>query len=429
MSSDEKNGAIGCITIIIVVIGIYFLVNYLNDNTSSKTKKTSSTAVKTATVNPKKHIIGADPHAFASALELYEHKDIQKISDDEWPEVLSSLQSGIKKHTLPEETNFRNLLLDLDGGPAEEVFSEIAGIGNNYNSTIRNLPRNFSKGNKEFINGNSEYVRGNFEQAADYYIKALSYTPSYLDARNNLGLCDLHLGNNVSAAFNFYLVSKYTTSYLGAAQNLSVALERMGLRDEAYEYVLMVSSNSKLPMGQYNRGWFEMQNGKFAKSENFFKSAINLYDGYDKAKSSLALAKLADGETLSKDEEVYLSSLNPETTATPAIKSPTPNKTQISQSKTETDGQKDKEEPSESLIQWWWWALWVAGVITQIGLTIRADMNIREGTKVWGIISTIGLIVAIIVFAALFNSSLVFAWILWILMGLNIIILIPTSAF
>ena len=404
-----------CGLIILIGIGFIVLLSLLGPTISK-------IAGKISTPSAKVEFLGADPKAFASAQELYSFTPKQKLTVSDVSSQMVKFQSLVHSGTYPEDNAFRPLLLVLDGAAdMDSIEKAIENAVPTYvaRSDFSKSPSSTnSKAKSAFTQGNTQYESGKFELAAQKYIEVLGLVPGHLDARNNLGLCDLHLGNNVSALMHFNLVLAASPKYLGAEQNLSVALERIGLSIKALAHAKnIVAQDASLPMAQYNLGWFALQNKSYTEASAAFNKALLLYPNYPKALHANTINKLASGEKLSKSD---LSNLP-----------------KAEQSAYSSDPQKATAQPTsanpvtvkpKSVATAWWWVLIVIAIITLIGLTFRAAVNDRVGGFGWGAISAIGMIIAVIVFAVWFRGSSTYSIVLWSFVGLNILIMIPGSS-
>jgi tetratricopeptide (TPR) repeat protein len=415
-----------CGLIILIGIGVIVVLSLLGPTISKITGKTSTPSAKV-------EFLGADPKAFASAQELYSFAPKQKLTVSDVSSQMVKFQSMVDSGTYPEDNAFRPLLLLLDGAAdLDSIEKAIENTVPTYvaRSDFSKSPSssNNSKANSAFSQANTQYESGKFELAAQKYIEVLRLVPGHLDARNNLGLCDLHLGNNVSALMHFNLVLAASPKYLGAEQNLSVALERIGLSSKALAHARnIVAQDASLPMAQYNLGWFALQNKSYTESSAAFSQALKLYPGYSKALHANTINKLASGEKLSKSdlsnlpkaEQAAYSSDPQKATAQPASTQP---------ASTQPTSANPVTVKPKSVATVWWWVLMVIAIITLIGLTLRAAVNDRAGGFGWGAISAIGMIIAVIVFAVWFRGSSTYSNVLWSFVGLNILVMIPGSS-
>jgi tetratricopeptide (TPR) repeat protein len=354
-------------------------------------------------------MIGADPQAFKTAQDLYNFPARVALSEDEQTALLGEVDALMAEGFLPEDSHFREVLLKLDGaGDLEAVVAKVGSGLNGYKDRLDSSSTIGSDVQALFNQGNNEYLAGNFSAAEEKYLEVLRQAPNHWDARNNLGLCDLHLGNHVDAVMQFNLLYLAAPTYRGATQNLTVALERMGLSAQAYGHAKgLVSQDAKLPMAQYNLAWFESKNGNYTDAASIYRKALDLVPNYANALHAAAVNKLAKGDqptsqelnTFSAEEKSLINAA----ATVPAAAAASP-------------------------IVWWWWALMVLGILILVGLFFRSAVNERTNAFVWVMLTTIGLIIALIVCAIFFRNSSTFAMVLSALIGLNVLIMIPSSA-
>jgi hypothetical protein len=141
-----------------------------------------------------------------------------------------------------------------------------------------------------FTNANGLYQKRRFDQSVQAYRALLAKYPSQLDARNNLGLGEMHAGHNLAALIQFDTILLVAPSYDGAKLNASVALTRLGLADQARSMAEEVAKqNPQSAMGHYNLGWQQNSRGEFDAAASSFRNALRLYPEYSKAGLANAL--------------------------------------------------------------------------------------------------------------------------------------------
>jgi tetratricopeptide (TPR) repeat protein len=406
-SSSDSKTTCGCLIVVAVVIAIIVAVNSGKSSTSSKSGV---------------QLQGADPKAFQTAQDLYSFPEKQALSNSETNSLLNDLKAYVNAGTYPEDTNFRSVLLRLDGAPdktaivtAIEQAAPVYYANGNFSSSST------TQGNASFNSGNTSYEAGKFDTAVTSYTQALVLSPGHLDARNNLGLAEMHLGNNVAALLHFNIILGARSNYLGAEQNTAVALERMGLSSQAQEHARHVASqDSSLPMAHYNLGWFASLNQDYSGAEKSFASAVKLYPNYTKAKHASTVNKIASGAKLTKTD---LSTLpKAEQSAYSSIGKPAA-PTPVKVSKPAANDTKTAAVKPKSVTTVWWWVLMVASWIVLFILMGVAATKEKAGATVWGLFSLVGIIITVIVFAIFFRSSSTFSIVLWSFVGLDIIIM------
>ena len=123
-----------------------------------------------------------------------------------------------------------------------------------------------------FKKGNSFY-RKSIEEAVVEYKKALVEVPTHLDARNNLALCQMHLGNDLIAQVELEICRQKAPNYLPAIVNLTVVYERLGLFDKAKASAEQAANMEKdLALATYNAAWYQSIGGDFEGAVNRLSS-------------------------------------------------------------------------------------------------------------------------------------------------------------
>jgi hypothetical protein len=213
----------------------------------------------------------------------------------------------------------------------------------------------------------------------------------------------------------------------------------MGLSSQALEHARnIIQQNASLPMAQYNLGWFQTLNNDYIGAEKSFNAAVNLYARYTKAQHASTLNKIAGGITLSKTdlgtlskaEKSTYSSISKTGITAPVATNITPASTNIAPVSTnpaQTSAKTTIARP-KFVAAWWWWVLMVSAIFVLVILFGRAANNDKNGAAVWGFLSTIAVIIAVIVFAIWFRSNSTFSTVLWCFVILDIIIMIPSSS-
>jgi tetratricopeptide (TPR) repeat protein len=416
-SVPKKKTSKGCIVALIIAIVIGSAICVLSNTIGKSAQKTSSGT----------ELIGHDPHAFENASALYSLVPQTLLTKSDYTDLKNQFVAYVDQGLMPENPEFRQLLLRLNGSPDMKDANNL--IESNITQYVTRIKDGTTAVNTtmqtNFTAANSYYQSGEFDQAANAYIQILDQNPGHLDARNNLGLCDLHNGNYFSAIMQFNLVLAVSPKYYGAEQNLSVALEQMGLSDEAMNIASkLVKDDANLPMAQYNLGWFQTKTEKFSDADKSYAAALKLIATYPLASRALALNKIANGEklsaadlkTLSTDEKNALDNVKK---VAPTAQTVTATKTNTTTSATTTTTKTPKR-----LTTWVFWLIMVVAILLLILLTAAASGNYNDGAAAWGVFSIIILVIAVVVFAIWFNTSVAFSTIIWIFTGLDFVILV-----
>lgn len=387
-TKSQNESTAGCV-IGIIIVAVIIIASF--NSCSKKGDKRKSTGVE---------ILGADPQAFKSAEDMFEEKEVDRLTTSEYNRLAEDFQFLVNEDVSPENAELREVLLQLDGARDMQDVNDML-----MTATLQYM---LMEGTEEFSqmmvdvafsDGNEAYEKGDFEKAIEHYITVLEMDPYHKDARNNLGLSELHLGNNVAAMMNFRIILLKSPTYLGAKQNLSVALERMGLSEEAKDVAEeIVAENPKLPMALYNLGWMQSVDGEFEVAHTSLQEALKLKTDYAKAIQAYNLNKVANGEELSNAEMRTIS------------------KGSVSTSNT--------AQSNTKILTWVWWVMFAVAIVFQFILSSLAAANDRSGTMAYGLLALIIYIIAAIVFVIFFRTNQIFSNILWYFAGFNSLILI-----
>ena len=190
-----------------------------------------------------------------------------------------------------------------------------------------------------FAHGHLLERQGNFEAAVRQYDKALELSPSFLSARNRLGITlnklgrhaeataqfrktleqnptEAHLHNNLG--FSLYLDGRLAEAeealeralelqpaYNRARMNYGLVLARQGLYDEARTELTLANGEAD---GLYNLAVIQTEMGDLAEAARTLESALASNPSFDAARQQLHMvARLAaEAETPAEDETVLV---------------------------------------------------------------------------------------------------------------------------
>jgi len=117
-----------------------------------------------------------------------------------------------------------------------------------------------------FAEGNRLY-RADLDKAADAYRKVLGITARHLDARNNLGLASMHMGNDLIAQLELEVCRRLYPDYVPAAVNLTVVYERLGQFEKARTLASETRAKEEdLASASYNAAWYLNVEGKYQEA-------------------------------------------------------------------------------------------------------------------------------------------------------------------
>ena len=123
-----------------------------------------------------------------------------------------------------------------------------------------------------FRQGNECYRNGDFTAATVKYRRVLMDMPRHADARNNLALAQMHLGNDLTAQFELESLRRIKPDYPPAQINLTVVLERLGFYQSAQALALAAYQTRKeLPAAAFNAGWYYSLAGDYQKAVDILK--------------------------------------------------------------------------------------------------------------------------------------------------------------
>ena len=150
---------------------------------------------------------------------------------------------------------------------------------------------------------NSYYEKMRISQSIPIYNKILRLVPFHSDARNNLGLAYMHLGQNAMALYQLQLLSTLVPHYEGVDNNLVALLCRMDLFDEAHQIAQsIVKSGNKAPMVLYNLAWIEHCRGNYQISDVLLQDSTLSVNNFTKAKMLRVLNALESGKKPNKED-------------------------------------------------------------------------------------------------------------------------------
>lgn len=126
------------------------------------------------------------------------------------------------------------------------------------------------KGANSYYKRKSKTREGNIkilEVARKKYLEVLKKYPTHLDARNNLALCELHLGNDLAAQLELETLRELSPVYMPAMINLTVVYERLRRSKRAEKLAHEThQKHPKIPQAVFNAGWYLNNEGKYDKA-------------------------------------------------------------------------------------------------------------------------------------------------------------------
>lgn len=235
--------------------------------------------------------IGQDPFAFNTAEQMY-RTGPTKPYDESAGNLINKIRSNFPvNYENDGQEGFAGLLLRLNPYRKTEQVSHairqwvrryFAAMGKGPSkSQKKRIAGGSKKGNPAgqgaVEQGNALYLKGDFSAASRQYRKQLSTAPLNPDARSNLALAQLHLGNDLAAWFELELLRLIKPDYLPARINLSVVLERAGRSTEAKALALAAAAQQKnVAVAEYNAAWFHSLEGEYETATNILKRLSEL---------------------------------------------------------------------------------------------------------------------------------------------------------
>lgn len=111
------------------------------------------------------------------------------------------------------------------------------------------------------------YRAGRFEEAVAAYAAFLRTNPKHADARNNLALAEMRLGNDLCAQLNLEVLRQMKDHYLPALINLAVVQERLGLSSQArLAASRALKRRDDIPQARHNAAWYALLDGDAAEA-------------------------------------------------------------------------------------------------------------------------------------------------------------------
>jgi len=103
------------------------------------------------------------------------------------------------------------------------------------------------------------YTQGKFIEAGASYMKALLQAPLHFDARNNLALAEIQLGNDLIAQLQLEILRRLNRTYLPALVNLTIVYERLGENEKARSLAAEAEKTGKIPQTVFNQIWYRLR--------------------------------------------------------------------------------------------------------------------------------------------------------------------------
>jgi Flp pilus assembly protein TadD len=212
---------------------------------------------------------GEDPQAFADVAKMY-----GIVRGDVCNAALDAVTDVIMGGATPEGNAAAALLPPLQGcmtrdnaQRAMERWVEMAAV-------LVRAP-GASGTPSGLAEANRLYRAGDLESAIPAYRRVLQSFPGHLDARNNLGVASLHMGNDAAAQLHLEIVHRLEPTYVPALANLTVLYERLGLRARAAAAAReALKAQQGFPPTIYNAAWFAHESEDYDTAASLLASIL-----------------------------------------------------------------------------------------------------------------------------------------------------------
>ena len=227
--------------------------------------------------------IGQDPFAFETAEQMYKSGP-EKPYDAFAEKIIEAIDKNFPENYQDAgQEGFNGMLRQLHPFRKTEAVQKIVSqwARRYFDTTLKTPPFSwrdyisigFRKigfgGDEPATQGDALYKKGDFNAASEQYRKQLRQEPLQPDPRNNLALSQLHLGNDLSAQFEFELLRLIKPDYLPAQINLSVMFERIGRTEDAQNMAIEAFNQKKgVAITAFNAAWFQNLKGEYENAVN-----------------------------------------------------------------------------------------------------------------------------------------------------------------
>jgi len=281
---------------IIVAVVVAFSLQSLGEAKDNKEEKTEEAPVFA--------VSGRDPMAFSDAEAMYAMTDRVPLDEETAKAIVAELDSRLQQGDAWTERLWSSLDQLRGSSASSKIVGLIQQVARKLVVPVATPPKSDAKVAKRlFEEGNQWYEAGQFGKATDSYRSALEHHPSCWDAWNNLGLVEMHQGNDLVAVFLLSALKQNNPRYAGGPINLSVCLERLDQGDAAYDVASKVVENAPLmPMAHYNAAWFENSRGDYEGATAHLAKATEPLPDYTVADWLQAVNMMESGQSLDAEE-------------------------------------------------------------------------------------------------------------------------------
>ncbi len=211
--------------------------------------------------------LGLDPHAFKTAEGMYRVAE-SSAYDGQAAKLMAEIDSHLSGAGRLEIPRLRKLLVELNryrnAAEVQEFILKLAEREAASRSAAKTPAT--AKGEKTapgsapalVDSADKLYTQGKFGDAGASYMKALLQDPLHFDARNNLALAEIQLGNDLIAQLQLEILRRLHKTYLPAMVNLTIVYERLGQTDKARGLAVEAGTIAKIPQTVYNQVWYRL---------------------------------------------------------------------------------------------------------------------------------------------------------------------------
>jgi len=220
-----------------------------------------------------------DPIAYESAKEMYEVAPTKPF-DSEAGRLIAAVDAALADGKTLEEPAAWDSLVKLNPyRMTKEVQGALLRWVRKSSDRLKKNPRlDPTASSSDFERANGLYRSQKLEQASTSYRRILMGSPGRLDVRNNLGLAQMHLGNDLIAKLQFEINRRLDDGYIASGVNIPVVSERLGQREYAAGIARETQeSRPGLAQASFNAQWFELfENDNYDRVSS---SPTNMNDG------------------------------------------------------------------------------------------------------------------------------------------------------
>jgi tetratricopeptide (TPR) repeat protein len=214
--------------------------------------------------------VGRDPAPLSDVLGLY-----GATGADGCDAAARAVTAALLAGKLPESDEVAALLPAVSPCAARASTQEALGHWVDLAAdAVRSRPRS---GTADIARASALYRKGDFRGAAAAYRRALAAAPWHLDARNDLGLAELHAGNDAAAQLQLEVLHRLEPTYVPGLVNLTVVQERIGLRSQAEASAREAWKQRKeYPPAAYNAAWLANASGDYDRAAGLLAPVLSV---------------------------------------------------------------------------------------------------------------------------------------------------------